>query len=243
MQQTTDSRPASIVVLISGGGSNLQAILDAIDAGRIDARVSAVISDKKDAFGLVRARRAGSDAHFIDPADHDSRAGFDRALMECIDRYRPVLVVLAGYLRILSEEFVDHYYGRLLNIHPSLLPKFPGLKTHQRVLESGDDEHGVTVHFVSAELDAGPLIAQVRVPVHPDDDALSLAERVLRQEHRLYPLVIKWFIDRRLELRENTVLLDGIAVRSPIRLAPDSCKVIINGTETTDEINHDEEPE
>jgi len=229
------------VVLISGSGSNLQAILDATHDGVIDAQVSAVISNNQDAFGLQRAHRAGVDTHFIDPQRYTTRAEFDLALMQCIDRYHPALVVLAGYLRILSKEFVDHYYGRLVNIHPSLLPKFPGLKTHQRVLENGDTEHGVTVHFVNAELDAGPLIAQVRVPVHADDDALSLAERVLEQEHRLYPLVIKWFIDRRLKLRENTVLLDGVALRSPVQLAPDSSKVTINGTsETTDRtINHD----
>jgi phosphoribosylglycinamide formyltransferase-1 len=179
-------RPLSLVVLISGRGSNLKAILDAIAAGELAARVDAVISTRSDAAGLAHARRAATDTLALDPADYPDRESYDGALQGLIDRFAPGLVVLAGYMRILSAGFVRHYAGRLVNIHPSLLPDLRGLNTHQRALDAGLREHGASVHFVTEELDGGPVIIQVRVPVEADDTAASLGARVLRQEHRLY---------------------------------------------------------
>lgn len=201
--------PLPIVVLISGNGSNLQAILDATAAGSLPIEVRAVISNRADAYGLERARAAGVPAHALPHRDFAERADYDRALMALIDRYRPGLVVLAGFMRILGQAFVEHYAGRLLNIHPSLLPKYRGLNTHQRALEAGDLEHGSSVHFVTAELDGGPVILQAFVPVRPGDDAESLARRVQEAEHLIYPRVIGWFAEGRLALDGNTVRLDG----------------------------------
>lgn len=204
---TATAPPLPIVILISGNGSNLQAIIDAIRAG-LPAEIRAVISNNPQAYGLSRAREAGIPAEVIDHHDYDSRAAFDQALMSRIDYYQPKLVVLAGFMRILTDEFVKHYYGRMINIHPSLLPRHQGLNTHQRVLDAGDKIHGVSVHFVSPELDAGPVILQAEIPVYTDDDADTLAERIHQQEHRIYPQVIHWFADDRLRLRGNNVLLD-----------------------------------
>ncbi len=196
-----------VVVLVSGGGSNLQAILDAAPALSID--VCAVLSNRADCYGLERARRAGIPAVFVDPKAHTDRAGYDAALAEAIDGFQPGLVVLAGFMRILSDAFVRRYEGRLMNIHPSLLPKYRGLDTHARCLAAGDREHGATVHFVTPELDAGPIIVQARVPVYPDDTPETLAARVLEQEHRIYPAAIGWFAEGRLGLRDGVALLDG----------------------------------
>ncbi len=197
-----------IVVLVSGNGSNLQAILDACQQGRINGRVEAVFSNQAQAFGLERARAAGIPAHALTAAQPADRAAFDLALMLAIDAYQPDVVVLAGYMRILSPAFVAHYYGRLLNIHPSLLPKYPGLHTHRRALENGDREHGATVHFVSEELDGGPVILQAKVPIFVDDDEHEISARVQQQEYAIYPLVISWFVSGRLTLRDNAAWLD-----------------------------------
>ncbi len=200
----------NIVVLISGNGSNLQAIIDACEQKRINATIRAVFSNKADAFGLQRAREAGIAAHAITAGQFASRDAFDRELMMEIDAYAPDLVVLAGYMRILSPEFVAHYQGRLLNIHPSLLPKYPGLHTHRQALANGDEEHGTSVHFVTDELDGGPVILQAKVPVFPGDSEEDVTDRVQTQEHAIYPLVVSWFIDGRLAMRDGAAWLDGV---------------------------------
>ena len=200
----------SIVVLISGSGSNLQAILDACSAGFIAGKVTAVLSNKAKAYGLERAKKAGAKAIVLDHKAYADRAAYDQDLIATIDQHQPDLVVLAGFMRILTPEFVQHYQGRLLNIHPSLLPKYQGLNTHQRAIDAGDTEHGCSVHFVTAELDGGPVILQAKVPVFPGDDADSVAERVHEQEHRIYPLVVRWFCQNRLQQQSDKALLDGL---------------------------------
>ncbi len=176
-----------VVVLVSGGGSNLQAFIDAVAAGTLSADICGVLSNVPTAYGLERASNAGIEAACIDHRDYASREDFDAAVAHWIDGYAPDLILLAGFMRILSAGFVNRYEGRILNIHPSLLPLYPGLDTHRRAIEAGDREHGVTVHFVTAELDGGPPILQGRVPVLANDDAKTLAARVLAVEHRIYP--------------------------------------------------------
>lgn len=198
-----------IVVLISGNGSNLQAIIDACKLKKINGTLSAVFSNKADAFGLERAREAGIPAHALTASQFADRAAFDRELIQEIDAYAPDLVMLAGYMRILSPEFVARYSGRLINIHPSLLPKYPGLHTHRQVLENGDEEHGTSVHFVTDELDGGPVILQAKIPVFEGDDEDEITARVQHQEHAIYPLVVSWFMEERLEMRGNSAWLDG----------------------------------
>ncbi|ALR77640.1 phosphoribosylglycinamide formyltransferase [[Enterobacter] lignolyticus] len=199
----------NIVVLISGNGSNLQAVIDACNQQKINGTLRAVFSNRADAFGLERARDAGIPAHTLSASQFASREAFDRQLVQEIDAYAPDVVVLAGYMRILSPAFVAHYQGRLLNIHPSLLPKYPGLHTHRLVLENGDDEHGTSVHFVTDELDGGPVILQAKVPVFDGDDEAEIAARVQAQEHTIYPLVISWFVDGRLQMKNGQAWLDG----------------------------------
>ncbi|MFV8783276.1 phosphoribosylglycinamide formyltransferase [Microbulbifer sp. SA54] len=201
--------PCRVVVLISGSGSNLQALLD--DAAGISSEYSieAVISNKADAFGLTRARKAGVETQVLSHRDYGDRESFDQALIESIDAYQPDLVILAGFMRILTPGFVRHYSGRLLNIHPSLLPKYQGLHTHQRALDAGDSEHGVTVHFVTEELDGGPAIIQASVPVLADDTAETLAQRVQVQEHKIYPLAARWFAQGRLRMVGDRTELNG----------------------------------
>lgn len=199
-----------IVALISGRGSNLKAIIEAADPL---VEIRAVISNRPAALGLRYAAEAGIATEVVEHCQFESRLEFDLALQACIDTYQPKLVVLAGFMRILSPAFVANYQGRLINIHPSLLPAFRGLHTHRRVLESGQKEHGASVHFVTADLDAGPVIIQARVPVLPNDDEDSLAARVLHKEHRIYPQAIHWFAEGRLQLEGSTVLLDGQPVR------------------------------
>lgn len=199
----------SIVVLISGSGSNLQAILDACKTGFIAGRVSAVISNKAGVYGLERAAAAGVKTLVLDHKAYADRTSYDKALMAAIDAEQADLVVLAGFMRILTPEFVSHYQGRLLNIHPSLLPKYQGLNTHQRAIDAGDTEHGCSVHFVTAELDGGPVVLQAKVPVFSDDNAAAVAERVHEQEHRIYPLVVRWFCQDRLQHLADKALLDG----------------------------------
>lgn len=198
-----------IVVLVSGNGSNLQAILDACQQGRINGSVAAVFSNKADAYGLERAREKGVPAHALAASQFADREAFDRQLMLEIDAYAPDLVVLAGYMRILSPAFVQRYAGRMLNIHPSLLPKYPGLHTHRQAIENGDDEHGTSVHFVTEELDGGPVILQAKVPVFSEDTEADVTARVQHQEHAIYPLVVSWFIEGRLAMREDRAWLDG----------------------------------
>ncbi|GLQ75163.1 phosphoribosylglycinamide formyltransferase [Vibrio penaeicida] len=199
----------NIVVLISGNGSNLQAVIDACENGSIEGKVSAVFSNKADAYGLERAKRSGIDARAVSHKDFESREAFDLALMGEIDQYQPDLIILAGYMRILSEGFVRHYIGKMINIHPSLLPKYPGLNTHQRAIDAGDEEHGTSVHFVTEELDGGPVILQAKVPVFENDSADALAERIQTQEHRIYPLVAQWFVTNRLSMQDGKAVLDG----------------------------------
>jgi phosphoribosylglycinamide formyltransferase-1 len=198
-----------VVVLLSGTGGNLQAMIDSFKGGDHPARIRAVISNRADAFGLQRARDAGIDTCVLDHKDYAGREAFDAALIEVIDTYQPKLVVLAGFMRILTPGFVRHYQGRLLNIHPSLLPLYKGLHTHQRVLDAGDAEHGCTVHFVTEELDGGPLVVQSVISVEPDDTPGTLAQRVHVQEHHIYPLAIRWFAEGRLSLGAEGALLDG----------------------------------
>ncbi|MCE0494410.1 phosphoribosylglycinamide formyltransferase [Vibrio salinus] len=199
----------SVVVLISGNGTNLQAILDACDTSIKDGKVTAVFSNKATAYGLERAKKAGADAVFIDPKAFDTRDAFDRSLMEQIDEHTPDLIVLAGYMRILSGEFVRHYLGRMINIHPSLLPKYPGLNTYQRAIHAGDEEHGTSVHFVTEQLDGGPVIMQARIPILDEDTVESLTKKVQEKEHIIYPLVVQWFVENRLEMKEGKAFLDG----------------------------------
>lgn len=198
-----------VVVLISGGGSNLQALIDSSADGASPVRLSAVIANRADAFGLTRATRAGIPTRVLDHRLYPGREAFDAALIETIDGFRPQLVVLAGFLRILTASFVRHYAGRLLNIHPSLLPRHKGLDTHRRALQAGDAEHGCSVHFVTEELDGGPLVVQAATSLRPDDDVQSLALRVRQLEQRIYPLAVRWFAEGRLHLTERGAMLDG----------------------------------
>ncbi|MDB1124590.1 phosphoribosylglycinamide formyltransferase [Vibrio algarum] len=198
-----------IVVLISGNGSNLQAIIDACGTRIANGEVTAVFSNKSDAYGLERAKQSDIDARFIDPKAFENRDLFDTELMSQIDRYQPDLIVLAGYMRILSKEFVAHYLGKMINIHPSLLPKYTGLNTHKRAIEAGDIEHGTSVHFVTEQLDGGPVILQAKVPVFSEDTPETLNERVQTQEHDIYPLTVNWFVEGRLSMTDNNAILDG----------------------------------
>ena len=208
--------PQSVIVaLISGRGSNLQAVIDATQNGAIAARIAAVISNEPDAAGLERARQAGIEAIALNHRQFPDRTAFETELRNCIDAFQPDLLILAGFMRILGPTFVQHYHGRMLNIHPSLLPKYRGLDTHARALAANESWHGASVHFVTAELDGGPVIVQGRVPVLETDTPDSLAARVLQQEHRIYPLVIRWFCEGRLRCQDNQVVLDGLPLTEP----------------------------
>lgn len=200
---------ARVVVLISGSGSNLQALIDGVQAGNLPVDLVAVISNRPGVLGLERAVKANIPTDVLDHKAFADRESFDRVLMESIDSYQPDLVVLAGFMRILTAEFTQHYLGRMLNIHPSLLPKYQGLHTHQRAIDAGEKRHGVTVHFVTAELDGGPAIVQASVPVFADDDATSLAKRIQRQEHVIYPLAVKWIAQGDLCMIEGKSVLKG----------------------------------
>jgi phosphoribosylglycinamide formyltransferase-1 len=210
----------NIVILISGRGSNMEALIAARDAGNLPVNIAAVISNRPDAAGLATAARAGIATRHLDHKAFAGREAFDAALAECIDGFAPDLVVLAGFMRILSEGFVRHYEGRLMNIHPSLLPSFPGLHTHQRALEEGVRIHGCTVHFVTPTLDHGPVIIQAAVPVLDGDTESSLAARILVQEHKIYPQAVRWFAEDKLTLDGGRVRLaagqaDGAALLAP----------------------------
>jgi len=207
-----------IVVLISGSGSNLQALIDACTAGAIQGSIVAAISNRPQVYGLERARLAGIETQTLDHKNFADRAEFDQALMELIDSYQPDAVVLAGFMRILTANFVQHYSGKMLNIHPSLLPAYKGVHTHQRALDDQVKLHGATVHFVTAELDAGAVILQAEVPVLEGDTAEILAARVLIEEHKIYPQVLGWFCAERLSCKDGYAWLDGQRLLEPLKL-------------------------
>ena len=210
----------SIVILISGRGSNMASLIEAAASGSLPVRVAAVISNRPGAPGLKIAVEHGIPARVVDHARYSGRERFDAALAEAIDAWTPDLVVLAGFMRILGDGFVARYAGRLLNIHPSLLPAFPGLATHRRALEAGVRIHGCTAHFVTPALDHGPIVAQAAVPVLDGDDEASLAARVLTQEHRLYPLAVRWFAEGRLRIVDGRVALDAEEDAAASLIAP-----------------------
>lgn len=201
-----------IAVLASGHGSNLQALIDRADGYRI----ACVVSDRADAHALERARGAGIPAHFVDPAAHPGRDAMDAEVDAVLERHRVDLAVLAGYMRIVGSAFVQKWAGRMVNVHPSLLPKYRGLDTHRRALAAGDTEHGASVHFVTDELDGGPVILQARVPILPGDDVASVAARVQAQEHRVYPFVVRQLALRRIALVDGRVTLDGRPLTRPL---------------------------
>ena len=206
----------SLVILISGRGSNMQALIEA----RLPVKIAAVISSNPEAGGLEIARMHSIETRVVDQMAYPDRVTFDTALAERIDSFQPDLVALAGFMRILGDKFVEHYHGRLMNIHPSLLPAFPGLDTHTRALKAGVKIHGCTVHFVTSQVDHGPIITQAAVPVLPDDTSKTLSARVLQQEHQIYPEAIRWFLEDRLQLSHNHVsvsgaIMDDSALNSP----------------------------
>lgn len=223
-----------VVVLISGSGSNLQALIDAIRAGTLPVSIRAVVSNRADAYGLERAAAAGIPARVIDHHDFDGSREFCLALAACIGEYTPGLIVLAGFMRVLHPDFVAQFRDRLVNLHPSLLPRYPGLHTHRRVLEHGDKVHGASVHFVTEDLDAGPVIIQGRVAVEPSDTPESLEEKVRGVEHWILPTAVRWFAQQRLTIDDGRVLLDG-RVRPEQGLAQGAAREINqdNGTSTT----------
>ena len=201
--------PCNVVVLISGSGSNLQALIDSLGEHN-PVRICAVVSNRAEAFGLQRAQAAGIDTHVVHHKRFADREAFDAALRDVIDSYEPQLVVLAGFMRILTAGFVRHYQGRLLNVHPSLLPKYKGLDTHRRALDAGDKEHGCSVHFVTEELDGGPVALQACLSVAPNESIDQLTDRVHAAEHLIYPLAVRWFAEGRLRLADQGAMLDDI---------------------------------
>ncbi len=198
----------NVVVLVSGNGSNLQAIIDRCH-GKDGIKIAAVMANKDSAYGLTRAKEAGIDAVVVPSKGITDRSEYDDKLMTAIDGYKPDLIVLAGFMRILTPTFVQHYHGKMINIHPSLLPKYTGLNTHQRAIDAGDKAHGTSVHFVTEELDGGPVILQAQVPIFDGDDAGVVFERVQEQEHNIYPLVVEWFCQGRLSMNGEKALLDN----------------------------------
>lgn len=215
MAQKPSLRPLRIVVLISGNGSNLQAIIDASQKD-LPVEICAVISNRPDAYGLQRAANAHIPHHVIDHTQYPDRESFDRALGDTIDRYQPELIVLAGFMRVLTDRFVRHYHGRMLNIHPSLLPKYRGLNTHAKALAAGDKEHGASVHFVTETLDGGPVVVQASVPILATDTVKSLAQRVQQLEHKIYVATLRWLSEGRLAWRDGEVMLDGKTLSKPL---------------------------
>jgi phosphoribosylglycinamide formyltransferase 1 len=204
-----------VVVLISGSGSNLQALMDKLHQQQIQnqqVEIVAVISNKADAYGLQRATDANIPAIVVESKGVASREQYDALLAAELDKLQPDLILLAGFMRILTPEFVNQYQGKMLNIHPSLLPKYPGVNTHQRAIDAGDKEHGATVHFVTPELDSGPTVLQAKVPIFSEDTAQDLSERVLTQEHQIYALAATWFLTNRLIMQGQQACLDGKAL-------------------------------
>lgn len=204
----TKSSDSRVVVLIGGSGSNLQALIDDTQQHHRSYSIVGVISHRPEAYGLVRAQNASITTTVVDHKQYDI-AAFESALLTAVKAYSPTLVVMAGFMRILTAEFVEQFPSQILNIHPSLLPKFKGLHTHQRALEAGETEHGVSIHYVTKELDGGPIIAQVKVPIFPNDVVDTVRDRVFTAEHWLYPQVVEWCAQKRLKCIENIVTLDG----------------------------------
>ncbi len=208
------NRP-QIAVLISGSGSNLQAIIDGCQSGQIEAEICVVVSNNEEAFGLQRAEKAGIPTQILDHRNYENREAYDSELVHCLNQYQPDLLVLAGFMRILTPLFTEAFVGKLINIHPSLLPKYPGLHTHRRALDAGDSHHGATVHFVTAELDGGPPILQASIQILDGDTEKSIASRVLSEvEHKIYPLAVKWFVEKRVQMIDGKAWLDGELVGS-----------------------------
>jgi phosphoribosylglycinamide formyltransferase-1 len=203
-------------ILISGSGTNLQAFIDAIDGRDLDLEICVVFSNNPDAFGLLRAEQAGIPTSCIQHSDFPDRESFDQAVIAELDRFEPDLLILAGFMRILSKSFVAHFAGRILNIHPALLPLYPGLNTHQRVLDAGDEWHGSTVHFVTDELDAGPIILQGRLTIRQDETADELATRVQAIEHQIYPQAAGWVGSGKVEFRDGQSWVDGNLSEEPV---------------------------
>ncbi len=216
------SGPCKLAVLISGSGSNLQALIDAAFSSTAPFSVVGVISDQPDAYGLTRAAAAGIPTTVVTRASVASRAAFDAALADAVDALQPDLVILAGFMRIIGGRLIDDYAGRMLNIHPALLPKYKGLHTHQRCLDNGDPTHGSTVHFVTAELDGGPPVVQAVLNVSSQDNSASLAKRVLSLEHVIFPLATSWFAEGRLRLVDGQALLDGKVLNEPVVMTAES---------------------
>jgi len=210
-------------ILISGSGTNLQAFIDRVADGSLPLDLSVVLSNRPDAFGLTRAEQAGIGTACIEHQRFPDRVSFDRAVIAELDRYAPDLIILAGFMRILSPEFVAHYAGKVLNIHPALLPAYPGLHTHQRVLDAGEKWHGSTVHFVTEELDGGPRILQGRLPVRASESAAELEARVQTVEHRIYPEAAGWVGAGRVEFRDGCTWIDNLRADEPIIHTFDEC--------------------
>lgn len=210
------SKSCNTAILISGSGTNLQSFIDDVASGELELSLSIVFTNRANAYGLTRARDAGIATACIEHCDYADRQSFDRAVAQMLDKAEPELLLLAGYMRILSPWFVNHYAGRILNIHPALLPAFPGLDTHQRVLDADDTWHGSTVHFVTDELDAGPRILQGRLTVDADESANELATRVQAIEHQIYPQAANWFANGRLAYHDGAAWLDGKRLDKPV---------------------------
>ncbi len=208
----------SLVVLISGSGSNLQAIIDAIESGQLKARISAVISNRPDAFGLTRAKQYNIPVISLDHKKFANRELFDQKLQQEIQSLNPDLIILAGYMRILSSEFINTFFPKILNVHPSLLPKYQGLNTHQRAMDNNDQYHGVSIHIVTPELDSGPVILQGKFPIETGDNISSLQQKAHQLEHQMYPLVIQWIIEQRLILTDDKPVFEQNPVHTPLIL-------------------------
>ena len=215
----SDTAKLPIVILISGTGSNMRKLADSAIGGELPVDIKAVISDKADAKGLASAAQLGIPTAHLNPKDFADRAQFDAALGELVASYQPQLVILAGFMRILSGVFIQRFKDRLLNIHPSLLPKYRGLHTHRRALEAGETEHGASVHMVTEQLDDGPIVIQAHVPVLPGDDEQTLAKRVLEYEHRIYPEAVRLFATGRLRCLNDRLWLDGRELTAPLQVS------------------------
>ena len=215
---TKSHEPCRIGVLVSGGGTNLQSIIDQIHLGDCPANIECVISNIADVYALTRSEQANISHYVISHKDHNSRASFETALIKTLEKHEVNTVVLAGFMRVLENTFISHFSGRILNIHPPLLPKYPGLHTHQRALNSGDSSHGCSVHFATAELDGGPVIIQASMPVLEDDSAESLAKRVLEKEHIIYPMCVRWLCEGKIHYQDGNAYFEGNKITKPLQL-------------------------